>query len=81
MKDDLLNSIKQIDDIKSYFHVVDINYTKINKIHDKSEFSKWKQELIFELDEIYSRTHDKFIEATLSILNTGFKGTSLIPMW
>lgn len=75
MKDDLLNSIKQIDDIKSYFHVVDINYTKINKIHDKSEFSKWKQELIFELDEIYSRTHDKFIEATLSILNTGFKGT------
>lgn len=75
MKDDLLNSIKQIDDIKSYFHVVDINYTKINKIHDKSEFSKWKQELIFELDEIYSRTYDKFIEATLSILNTGFKGT------
>ena len=41
MEDDLLNLIKQIDDIKSHFHVVDINYTKINKIHDKSEFSKW----------------------------------------
>lgn len=75
MKDDLLNLIKQIDDIKSHFHVVDTNYTKINKIHDRSEFSEWKQELVFELDEIYHRTHDNFIEGTLSILNTGFKGT------
>ncbi|WP_295268335.1 toll/interleukin-1 receptor domain-containing protein [uncultured Catenibacterium sp.] len=75
MKDNLLNLIKQIDDIKSHFHVIDTNFTKINRIHDRPEFSRWKQELVFELDEIYSRTHDNFIEATLSILNTGFKGT------
>lgn len=50
MKDDLLNLIRQTDDVKSYFHVIDTNYTKINRIHDRSEFSRWKQELVFELD-------------------------------
>lgn len=76
MKLDLLYWIEQIDEVKAHFHVVDSIYcTKIKKIHDRPLFSKWKQELLFELNEIYDRTKDNYIANTLSILNTGFKGS------
>ena len=76
MKDDLLNLIKQIDEVKGHFHVVDsVYFTKIKKIQDRSQFSKWKQALLFELNEVYDRTKDNYIGNTLSILNTGFKGS------
>lgn len=76
MKLDLLYLIEQIDEVKAHFHVVDSIYcTKIKKIHDRPLFSKWKQELLFELNEIYDRTKDNYIANTLSILNTGFKGS------
>lgn len=76
MKLDLLYLIEQIDEVKADFHVVDSIYcTKIKKIHDRPLFSKWKQELLFELNEIYDRTKDNYIANTLSILNTGFKGS------
>lgn len=48
---------------------------KSKRIHDRPLFSKWKQELLFELNEIYDRTKDNYIANTLSILNTGFKGS------
>ena len=76
MKDDLLNLIKQIDEVKDHFHVVDsVYFTKIKKIQDRPQFSKWKQALLFELNEVYDRTKDNYIGNTLSILNTGFKGS------
>lgn len=34
-----------------------------------------KQALLFELNEVYDRTKDNYIGNTLSILNTGFKGS------
>lgn len=76
MKPELLYLIEQIDEIEAHFHVVDSIYcTKIKKIQDRPQFSKWKQELLFELNEIYDRTKDNYIANTLSILNTGFKGS------
>lgn len=76
MKFDLLCLIDQIDEVKGHFHVVDSVYcTKIKKIQDRPQFSKWKQALLFELNEVYDRTKDNYIGNTLSILNTGFKGS------
>lgn len=76
MKDDLLNLIKQIDEVKGHFHVVDsVYFREIKKIQDRPQFSKWKQALLFELNEVYDRTKDNYIGNTLSILNTGFKGS------
>lgn len=76
MKLDLLYLIEQIDEVEAHFHVVDSIYcTKIKKIQDRPQFSKWKQALLFELNEIYDRTRDNYIANTLSILNTGFKGS------
>lgn len=63
--------IDQADHIRSYFHAVD---GRINTIHDKAEFSTWKRELQFELEDIYNRTYDKFIWSTLTILDQGFNG-------
>jgi hypothetical protein len=71
LKKDLLNLIDQADHIRSYFHAVD---GRINTIHDKAEFSTWKRELQFELEDIYNRTYDKFIWSTLTILDQGFNG-------
>ena len=67
----MLNLIEQADHIRSYFHAVD---GRINTIHDKAEFSTWKRELQFELEDIYNRTYDKFIWSTLTILDQGFNG-------
>lgn len=76
MKFDLLCLIDQIDEVKGHFHVVDSVYcTKIKKIQDRPQFSKWKQALLFELNEVYDRTKDNYIGNTLAILNTGFKGS------
>ena len=71
LKKDLLNLIDQADHIRSYFPAVD---GRINTIHDKAEFSTWKRELQFELEDIYNRTYDKFIWSTLTILDQGFNG-------
>ncbi|WP_288209287.1 toll/interleukin-1 receptor domain-containing protein [uncultured Catenibacterium sp.] len=75
MKNDLLCLIEQIDDIKSFFHIIGgTAMPEYNIIHDKAEFSAWKQELQLELEEIHDRTKDKFICSTLTLLKQGFNG-------
>lgn len=75
MKNDLLCLIEQIDDIKSFFHTIGgTAMPEYNIIHDKAEFSAWKQELQLELEEIHDRTNDKFICSTLTLLKQGFNG-------
>lgn len=75
VKNDLLCLIEQIDDIKSFFHIIGgTAMPEYNIIHDKAEFSAWKQELQLELEEIHDRTKDKFICSTLTLLKQGFNG-------
>lgn len=75
MKNDLLDLIKQIDDIKDHFHFIGGNGGDGNKvIYDTSEFSTWKQEVQLELQDIHDRTKDKFIWDTLVTLKQGFNG-------
>mgnify|MGYP004682815603 CR=1 FL=1 len=71
LKKDLLSLIDQADHIRSYFHTVDGD---TNIIHDKAEFSIWKQAILLELENIHSRTHDRFIWSTLTLLKRGFNG-------
>lgn len=75
MKNDLLNLIEQIDDIKTHFHITGGNgIPRVNAIYDTSVFSAWKQEVQLELQAIYDRTQDKFIWNTLVNLNQKFNG-------
>ena len=77
MKKDLLSLIDQADHIRSYFYNAgaDCNgFPQLNIISDKAEFSTWKREIQYELEEIHERTHNKFIWDTLVILKQGFNG-------
>lgn len=75
MRDDLLNLISEIDDIKKYFHVIDSNgLPKTNAIYDIPEFSVWKQAIQFELQIIFDKTNDNFIWTTLTNLKQKFNG-------
>lgn len=75
MKSDLLDLIQQIDDIKSYFHVVGGDgIPKTNVIYDIPEFSVWVKMLQLELQDIYDRTKDQFIWNTLVIIKQKFNG-------
>lgn len=75
MKKELIDLINQIDNIKSHFHITGGNgIPLLNVIYDRVEFSTWKQEIQFELQNIYDRTKDKSIWRTMVILNQGFNG-------
>lgn len=77
MKDRLLELIGQIDTVKSHFKATGAStrgFPVINTIYNTPEFSEWSQALQFELQEIYDRTHDKFIWSTLVIIEQGFNG-------
>lgn len=73
----MLNLIDQADHIQSYFHNVGADgngFPQLNIISDKAEFSAWKREIQYELEEIHERTHNKFIWDTLVLLKQGFNG-------
>ncbi len=75
MKKDLLGLISQIDNIRSHFHITGGNgIPLVNVIYDRVEFSIWKQEIQFELQDIYDQTKDKSIWRALVILNQDFNG-------
>ena len=75
MKSDLLSLIEKLDSLESLFHATShTTPSKVNVVYDRTEFSAWKRELQFELEEINNRTHDKFIWDTLTLLNQGFNG-------
>ena len=77
LKKDLLALIDQADHIRSYFHNAGADgngFPQLNIISDKAEFSTWKREIQYELEEIHERTHNKFIWDTLVLLKQGFNG-------
>lgn len=77
MKDRLLELIGQIDTVKSHFKTTGAStrgFPVTSTIYNTPEFSEWSQALQFELQEIYDRTHDKFIWSTLVIIEQGFNG-------
>ena len=75
MKSDLLELVNQIEHIKSLFHISGGNgMPQFNVVHDNPEFSVWKQEVQFELQDIYDRTRDKFIWNTLTSVKQDFNG-------
>lgn len=75
MKSDLLSLIEQINDIKKHFHYIGGNgISRDNVIYDTSVFATWKQEIQYELQDIYDRTKDNFIWDVLVILKQGFNG-------
>ena len=47
---------------------------QFNVVHDNPEFSAWKQEVQFELQDIYDRTNDNFIWNTLTSVKQDFNG-------
>lgn len=75
MRNDLLELIDQIDNIKSYFHITGGNgIPQMNVIYDRAQFSVWKQELQLELQSVYDRTKDRFFYNTIVNLKQGFNG-------
>lgn len=78
MKESLLELIDRTDEIEKLFHVpkVDSRIAMLSSeiIHDVQEFSIWIQGLKCELQEIYGRTHDKFIGETIEDVSADFKG-------
>lgn len=75
MKDKLLYLIEQIDTVKSKFITeTGVGFPKTNTIYTSPEFIKWSQALQFELQEIYERTHDKYIWETMGIIKQDFNG-------
>ena len=75
MKSDLLELVNQIEHIKSLFHISGGNgMPQFNVVHDNPEFSAWKQEVQFELQDIYDRTNDNFIWNTLTSVKQDFNG-------
>lgn len=65
MKDDLINLIDNIDEIEKKFrHFVPAKGICIPSgdfIYDVPEFIEWKQAILYELQDIYDRTHDTFV--------------------
>ncbi|WP_315069364.1 toll/interleukin-1 receptor domain-containing protein [uncultured Clostridium sp.] len=75
MKEQLLDLIHDIDNIKLHFHIKGRNSgPKVNTIYDTIEFATWKKEIEFELNDIHNRTKDTFIWDTLIILKQKFNG-------
>ena len=67
----------QIEHIKSLFHISGGNgMPQFNVVHDNPEFSAWKQEVQFELQDIYDRTNDNFIWIIFINIFTDCKETS-----
>lgn len=77
MKKDLLNLIGKIENIREEFSMSGGNgIPKVKSIYDKENFLIWKQELSFELQEIYDNYNDKFIWSVLVLLKQRFNGWS-----
>ena len=75
MKKDLIKICDSIDDIERLFHR---DYTpgfpEFEKIYDVQEFQDWLQELKYELQGIFDRTHDQYILETINSCNSNMNG-------
>lgn len=77
MREQLLELIGSIEEVREEFKVSGGNgVPRLNTIHKSEIFLGWKQELRFELQEIYDRMNDKFIWSVLVLLKQKFNGWS-----
>ncbi|WP_165000837.1 toll/interleukin-1 receptor domain-containing protein [Xylanivirga thermophila] len=74
MKENLLNLLRKTDEIQSYFYFSKASGFSRNIIYNKPEFINWKQELIYELSDIYKTTNDEFINKIIILLEKDFIG-------
>lgn len=70
MKEDFVALFSEIEYLKKCFAIV----SGVKTIRSNEAFSAWKQEIQFELQEIYNTTNDKYIWSTLTLLKQGFNG-------
>ena len=73
MKDNLLFLIKKTDQIEMLFHFTEKG-GNLNTIYNVPQFLEWKQEVQFEMQEIFDRTRDQFIWDTLILCKQSFNG-------
>ena len=77
MRKELLDLIGRTEEIREGFTTSGGNgIPKLKTIYKNEVFLEWKQELHFELQEIYDRLHDKFIWSVLVQLKQKFNGWS-----
>lgn len=75
MKKDLIDLIDKVYEIEKLFHIVGGNgVPTVKVIHDVQSYQDWLQEVRFELQDIYDRTNDHFIEETLNHFNKRMDG-------
>lgn len=77
MKNNLIALIDSIDEIEKSFHPIGGGNTPtFYAIYDTQVFQDWVQELNLELQDIYHRTNDHFIEETLNCCNKRMDGVN-----
>lgn len=75
MREQLISLVNEMDNIKQEFKISGGNgFPAINTIYDNEKFLRWKQEVHFELQEIYDRTKDKYIWNVLVLIQQRFNG-------
>lgn len=68
--------IEKIDLIEKLFHKKSGGLIVFDEIHDVPEFQDWLQQVIFYLQGIYDRTHDKFVRDTINVCKRRMSGTN-----
>ena len=65
MKNDLIQLIEEVDHIEGLFRrfepEIGLSIPSGDFIYDVPEFIEWKQAILYELQDIYDRTHDAFV--------------------
>ena len=78
MKEHLLELINKTEQIEKLFHIKTVSpgiaMVANETIYEVQEFRIWIQELKCELQEIYERTNNKFIEESINDLSANFNG-------
>lgn len=75
MKEDLIQLIDDIPNIKKNFHVVGCDgMPSENVIYDVQEFQDWKQSVCLELQEITDRMSDQYISDLLTLFKKNMNG-------
>lgn len=75
-KEELLILIEKIDSIEKLFHKLSGSLGVFDEIHDVPEFQDWLQQVLFYLQSIYDKTHDKFVWDTINACNRRMSGTN-----
>lgn len=68
--------IDKIEFIEKLFHRAFGNWGNIEQIHDVPEFQDWLQQVLFYLQSIFDKTHDKFVWDTINVCKKSMSGTN-----